>query len=396
MDTKNVIRAIQRLAALDSSGLRGRDFLLTWDKTEEQIRGVLAAAEILKDLRDAGLSPRIFDSGLAVSIFRDKSTRTRFSFLSAANLLGLAVQDLDETKSQIAHGETVRETANMLSFLTEVIGIRDDIFLGQGHTYMLQVAEAVREGHREGVLPALPTVINLQCDLDHPTQSLADLLHLARHFGGLDRLAGKKIAMSWAYSPSYGKPLSVPQGVIALMTRFGMNVVLAHPQGYNLLPEVERQAAAFASRSGGSFSKSSSMEEAFEGADVVYPKSWAPYQVMERRTLLLQKADSQGLDSLEKECLESNRRFSDWECSESLMARTRDALYMHCLPADISTVSCERGEVAASVFERFRLATYREAGYKPYLIAAMIALSKLEDPAGTLRKLLRTAVRRAP
>ena len=294
MDPKNILRAIDRLAALDFKGLRGQDFLLTWDKSEAQLRGVLAVAEILKDLREANLSPRIFDSGLAVSIFRDKSTRTRYSFQSAANLLGLAVQDLDETKSQIAHGETVRETANMLSFLTEVIGIRDDIFLGQGHAYMLQVAEAVREGHREGVLPVLPTVVNLQCDLDHPTQSLADLLHLARHFGGLEQLAGKKIAMSWAYSPSYGKPLSVPQGIIALMTRFGMRVVLAHPQGYDLLPDIQARAAEFAAASGGSFEVRSSMAEAFAEADVVYPKSWAPYQVMERRTVLLKKRGRQG------------------------------------------------------------------------------------------------------
>jgi knotted carbamoyltransferase YgeW len=396
METKTVLRAIDRLAALDFKGLRGRDFLLTWDKSEAELRAVLAAAEVLKDLREANLSPRIFDSGLAVSIFRDKSTRTRYSFQSAANLLGLAVQDLDETKSQIAHGETVRETANMLSFLTEVIGIRDDIFLGQGHAYMLQVAEAVREGHREGVLPVLPTVVNLQCDLDHPTQSLADLLHLARHFGGLEQLAGKKIAMSWAYSPSYGKPFSVPQGIIALMTRFGMRVVLAHPPGYNLLPEVRDRAAGFAAASGGGFEVRSSMAEAFEGADVVYPKSWAPYQVMQRRTELLKQEDAKGLEALEKEGLENNRRFADWECSESLMAGTRDALYMHCLPADISGVSCQRGEVEASVFERFRPATYREAGYKPYVIAAMIALSKLEDPVSTLHKLLRTAARRAP
>jgi knotted carbamoyltransferase YgeW len=395
METKNILRALDRLSALDFKGLRGRDFLLSWDKSEAELRAVLAVAEILKDLREANLSPRIFDSGLAVSIFRDKSTRTRYSFQSAANLLGLAVQDLDETRSQIAHGETVRETANMLSFLTEVIGIRDDIFLGQGHAYMLEVAEAVREGHREGVLPAAPTVVNLQCDLDHPTQSLADLLHLARHFGGLEQLAGKKIAMSWAYSPSYGKPLSVPQGIIALMTRFGMNVVLAHPPGYNLLPDIQTRAAEFAAAAGGGFQVSSSMAEAFQQADVVYPKSWAPYQVMERRTELLKKEDARGLEELEKECLENNRRFADWECTEGLMAGTRDALYLHCLPADISGVSCRQGEVAAAVFERFRLATYREAGYKPYVIAAMVALSKLEDPVGILHKLLRTASRRA-
>ena len=78
--------------------------------------------------------------------------------------------------------------------------------------------------------------------MDHPTQSLADLLHLKNYFGSLENLKGKKIAMTWAYSPSYGKPLSVPQGIIALMTRFGLDVILAYPTGYNLIPEIEKQA----------------------------------------------------------------------------------------------------------------------------------------------------------
>src|SRR5205823_2860619 len=135
----------------------------------------------------------------------------RFSFASAAAMLGLSLQELDEGKSQIAHGETVRETANMISFAAEAIGIRDDIFLGEGHKYMTEVAAAVEEGYKQGVLGQRPVVINLQCDLDHPTQAMADLMHLEQTFGSLDALRGKKIAMSWAYSPSYGKPLSVPQ-----------------------------------------------------------------------------------------------------------------------------------------------------------------------------------------
>jgi knotted carbamoyltransferase YgeW len=394
MKQERIEEGLARLKALEAPGLFGSDFLLTWDKGEQAIRAVLLTAELLQALREAGISCRLFDSGLAVSIFRDKSTRTRFSFLAAANLLGLAAQDLDETKSQIAHGETVRETANMLSFLTEIIGIRDDMYLGTGHAYMLEVSEAVREGHRQGVLPQLPALINLQCDLDHPTQSLADLMHLARHFGGLDKLRGKRLAMSWAYSPSYGKPLSVPQGVIALMTRFGLQVRLAHPEGYSLVPEIERLAAENARASGGSFNRAGSMAEAFDGADAVYPKSWAPYAVMQRRTELLRAGDARGLEALEKEALEQNRRHESWECDEALMARTRGALYLHCLPADISGVSCKQGEVAASVFERFRLATYREAGYKPYVIAAMMLLAKVEEPAEVLGELLRRGRKR--
>jgi knotted carbamoyltransferase YgeW len=387
---------IETLGGLSAASLYNGDFLLTWDKTEQEIKAVLEVAQILAAMRESNVSPRIFDSGLAVAIFRDKSTRTRFSFLSAANLLGLAAQDLDETKTQIAHGETVRETANMISFLTEVIGIRDDIFLGQGHTYMKEVSRAVREGHREGVLPQLPTLVNLQCDIDHPTQTLADLLHLVRRFGGLEKLKGRKLAMTWAYSPSYGKPLSVPQGVIGLMSRFGLDVALAYPEGYSLIPEVEALAQRYCRLAGGAFIKTHSLAEAFAGADIVYPKSWAPYEVMERRTALLQAGDTAGLEELEKECLQTNSRFVDWECDEKLMESTNDALYLHCLPADISGVSCQRGEVAAPVFERFRLDTYREAGFKPYIIAAMIFLSKVADPASKLLELLeRGTTRRA-
>src|SRR5262245_38740003 len=214
--------------------LLNRDFLRTWDHPVETLKEVLDVAAHLHRLYAQNKSCRIFDSGLAVSIFRDQSTRTRFSFAKAASLLGLTPQDLDEGKSQIAHGETVRETANMISFMAECIGIRDDIFLGEGHKYMVEVANAVNEGYKEGVLPQRPAVVNLQCDEDHPTQAMADLLHLIQTFGSIEALRGKKIAMSWAYSPSYGKPLSVPQGIITLMSRFGMNVVLAHPEGYEL------------------------------------------------------------------------------------------------------------------------------------------------------------------
>ncbi|HQB83361.1 MAG TPA: knotted carbamoyltransferase YgeW, partial [Candidatus Rifleibacterium sp.] len=323
--------------------LHGKDFLLTWEKSTDELKQILAIADLLKMMREKNISAKVFDSGLAVSLFRDNSTRTRFSFASACNLLGLAVQDLDEGKSQIAHGETVRETANMISFLSEVIGIRDDMYLGAGNTYMREVGDALDDGVKQGVLPQRPAVVNLQCDVDHPTQAMADLGWLKEHFGGLDKLKGKKIAMTWAYSPSYGKPLSVPQGIIGLMTRFGMEVSLAHPEGYNLIPDVMEVAKKNAAESGGKFSVSNSMEEAFKGADIVCPKSWAPYAVMGKRTELLRKNDHDGLKALEKECLANNAKFKNWECTEDMMKLTKNgkALYMHCLPADITDVSCK-------------------------------------------------------
>ena len=395
MDTEGVDGVIAALEKTDHDGLFGTDFLLTWEKSEDELRAVLAVARALKQLRSGNTSSRMFESGLAVSIFRDNSTRTRFSFASAANLLGLAVQDLDETKSQIAHGETVRETAVMISFLAEAIGIRDDIYLGAGHEYMVEVGTP-SSAHKAGLLEGRPTIVNLQCDRDHPTQAMSDLQHLVHEYGGLDRLAGKKIAMTWAYSPSYGKPLSVPQGIISLMTRFGMKVSLAYPQGYNLIPEIEEQAGRFAKVSGGSFSVSNSMEQAFADADIVYPKSWAPFHVMRRRTELLRAGDTAGLAELERSCLAENARFIHWEATEEKMRLTRNARYMHCLPADISGVSCERGEVAARVFDAHRTMTYREAGYKPYIIAAMILLAKARNPAELLKGFASDGAARVP
>ena len=370
--------------------LFGKDFLLTWEKSENDLKAILGIAEILKEMRDQNISPRVFDSGLAISNFRDNSTRTRFSFASASNLLGLAVQDLDEEKSQIAHGETVRETANMISFMSDFIGIRDDIFLGEGNKYMREVGSALDEGFSNGVLPLRPGIINLQCDMDHPTQSMADLMHLKNIFGSLDNLKGKKIVMSWAYSPSYGKPLSVPQGIIALMSRFGMNIELAYPVGYDLIPEIVDIARKNSRETGGSLNISHSMADAMKNADIVYPKSWAPFGIMQQRTKLLMAGDKNGLKELEQICLSNNAMFLDWEYDEAKMKLTKNAnaLYMHCLPADISGVSCKQGEVSAAAFEKYRIKTYQEAGFKPYIIAAMMFANRFENPAEVLKNIL--------
>ena len=386
MELKDRIALLKQL----KPALFKKDFLLTWEKSDDDLKAVLEIASILKEMRDKNISPKLFDSGLAVSIFRDNSTRTRFSYASAANLLGLEVQDLDEKKSQIAHGETVRETANMISFLSDFIGIRDDMFLGEGHKYMVEVGEALDDGFAKGVLPVRPGIVNLQCDQDHPTQAMADLLHLEHHYGSLEALRGKKIVMSWAYSPSYGKPLSVPQGIIALMTRMGMDVELAHPEGYDLIPEIMDIARNNAVASGGSFKVSHSMKEAVRDADIVYPKSWAPYSVMQQRTELLKVGDAKGLDELEKQCLSQNANFKEWEYNDKMMQLTKgqDALYMHCLPADITDVSCAAGEVSEDVFEKYRIPTYVEAGFKPYVIAAMMFSNRFKNPAEVLEALM--------
>jgi knotted carbamoyltransferase YgeW len=377
---------LSKLSKLDFK-LFNKDFLLNSDKTDDELMAAELIAEIFNELHRQGKSFKVFDSGLGISIFRDNSTRTRFSFASAVNALGLGLSDLDEVKSQIAHGETVRESANMISFLAQTIGIRDDMYLGEGNKYMREVSEAVEEGYQKGVLHNRPSVVNLQCDIDHPTQTLADLLKLKDYFGSFENLKGKKLAMTWAYSPSYGKPLSVPQGIISLMTRFGMDVTLAYPEGYDLIPEVVEQAKGYNSN----FKIVNSMEEAFKDADVVYPKSWAPYFVMQRRTDLLKKSDKDGLKELEKECLSNNAKHKDWECDEKKMKITKkgEALYMHCLPADITDVSCKEGEVSKDVFEKYRIHTYQEASFKPFVIAAMIYLTRMENPIKKLEGIIK-------
>ena len=243
--------------------------------------------------------------------------------------------------------------------------------------------------------------------LAEPYQGETEVLHyleVLRDKVGFDELKkkvvnplkGKKIAMTWAYSPSYGKPLSVPQGIIGLMTRFGMDVVLAHPEGYDVMPEVEEIAKKNAEKNGGSFTKTNDMAEAFKDADIVYPKSWAPFAAMEKRTDLYAEGDFDGIDKLEKELLAQNAQHKDWACTEELMKTTKDgkALYLHCLPADITGVSCETGEVDASVFDRYRIPLYKEASFKPYIIAAMIFLSKFENPQEILKKLEERAGKR--
>ena len=381
---------LDELAKLDFSKMHNEDFLLTWEKSTDELRALYAVADALRNLRERNISTRLFESGLAVSLFRDNSTRTRFSYASGSNLLGLQLMDLDEGKSQIAHGETVRETATMISFMADVIGIRDDKFIGKGDAYMREVSASVKQAFEDGVLDHRPTLVSLQSDMDHPTQSTADILYLINEFGGLENLRGKKVAVTWAYSPSYGKPLSCPQSLITLLPRFGMDVTLAHPEGYDLMPELVDVAGKFAAESGATFKRTYNRAEAFEGADIVIPKSWAPYAAMEKRTNLYAAGDDAGIDALEKELLAENATHKDWCCTADLMAKTAhgmDTIYMHPLPADINGVSCEHGEVANEVFDYHRDGLYKEASYKPYAIAAMIFLQKAKDPIATLKAL---------
>ena len=241
------VELARHLSTLNINNMYKTDFYWTWDKTDDEIDAIFTVADALRDLRERNKSTRVFDSGLGISIFRDNSTRTRFSFASACNLLGLEVQDLDEKKSQIAHGETVRETATMISFMADVIGIRDDMFIGEGHKYQKTFIDALEEGYRDGILEQRPTLVNLQCDVDHPTQCMADMLHIIHYFGGVENLKGKKVVsiLSGGNMDVITMSSVVQQGLILRDRIFTVSVLLPDKPG-----ELSKVAAVVAKEHG--------------------------------------------------------------------------------------------------------------------------------------------------
>ena len=184
--------------------------------------------------------------------------------------------------------------------------------------------------------------------------------------------------MSWAYSPSYAKPMSVPQGVVSLLTRFGAHVTLAHPAGYELLAETMAVAGDDAAASGGSFRITNDMDEAFADAHAVYPKSWGPQALMLERVTANREGDKAAMHDIEQRALALNAEHRSWICDERRMTLTADAAYLHCLPADIGA------EVSAAVMDRFRVAVAREANKKVYVIMALLATAKIPDLGAVL------------
>jgi knotted carbamoyltransferase YgeW len=370
---------IDALSGHDLTDLIGQSMLTTQEWSVERLDAVRAVARAFADLDRRGIRTPLCPDELAWALFFDQSTRTKSAWAGAAARLGMQPVIVDGSSTQVSHGETAEETGAMLGMNAHAMGIRHDLILGEGNTFMRAVTRGISdyldaiEDHR-----AVPTV-NLQCDVDHPTQTMADLLWLEDNVGGRDGLAGRRITISWAYSPSYAKPLSVPQGLITLLTRFGADVTLAHPPGYDLVDDTMRQAAGNAA-DGGSFRVVDDMDEAFAGADVVYPKSWGAYDLMLERVDANTARDAAAMAAVEQRALERNARHTDWICDERRMGLTAggDALYLHCLPADIGA------EVSHGVMERHRVNVAREANWKLYVVMALLATAKTTDLATAL------------
>lgn len=341
--------------------LQGKDYIETRDWTVEEIDHLLALSKRLKaDFRAGRHTPWLLHQTIYL-LFFDKSTRTRNAFESGATQLGAHAHFLDSSATQISHGETARDTGIILGSMGHGIAIRHDLIPGAGNSYMRAVADATD----------VP-VINMQCDIDHPTQTLADLMTIQELFGG--NLRGRKIAVSWAYAPSYAKPLSVPQGLITLMTRYGMDVTLAAPPEYKLMEDTMETARQNARAAGTRFEVVDDMDAAFEDADIVYPKSWGAFDLMSER-LSLRTQDE--LARNEQECLKLNAKYKDWICDDRRMKlASKEAVYMHCLPAD-------RGnEVTDSIIDGPQSVVFQEAENRLHTAKAIMASVMRERPFG--------------
>ena len=319
--------------------IKGRDFITTEDFSIQEIEYLLDTSMELKSAFKRGIPHKTLCDKTLFLLFFDKSTRTRNAFEAAMTQLGGHAHYIDVTSSQIAHGESPKDTGIILSSYGHGIAIRHDLVPGEGNHYMREVAKW-----------SDAPLINLQCDVDHPTQTLADLMTLREIYG--HDLRGLKIAVSWAFAPSYLKPLSVPQGLITLMTRFGLDVTLAHPEEYRLMPDTVDQANHHAQESGGKFEIVSSMEQAFHDADVVYPKSWGILDCFDTPDKAVQIA----------------QKYQDWICDEQMMSLAKPvAKYMHCLPAD-------RGnEVTDAVIDGPNSVVYQEAENRLHTAKALLA-----------------------
>ena len=326
---------------MDRKTLRGRDYIETLDWTTEEIDESIGLAGELKEKFKRGDPHRLLPDKTLFMLFFDKSTRTRNAFEAGMTQLGGHAHFLDADKTQVAHGESPKDMGIILSRYGHGLAIRHDLVPYEGNAFMREVA-------RWAEVP----VINLQCDVDHPTQTLADLMTIREKRG--DELRGLRVAVSWAYAPSYAKPLSVPQGLISLLPRFGMDVVLAHPPGFELISEVRARAEEAAAAGGGSISETDDMDAAFEGADVVYPKSWGRLDLFTDESAALADA----------------KRYTHWICDSRRMSLANDdALYMHCLPAD-------RGfEVTDEVIDGPNSVVYDEAENRMHTGKALMALT---------------------
>lgn len=319
--------------------LAGRDMITPDEWTDDEVNTIFEVAFDLKRKRALGEPHALLRDKVLAMMFFFSSTRTRVSFEAGMAQLGGHAQFIESRTTQIAHGDTAKEIGEIVGRYCDGIAIRQ-VDWGVGNQYIRDVAKHSR----------VP-VLNMQCDWYHPFQALADMMTIFERFGRDVR--GKTLNMSWAYASSYQKPLSVPQSMITLATRFGMNVRLTRPPEFKLMPEIEELARENARKSGSSFEVLDDFDAGFKGADVVYPKSWGA---------TLTTTDMQESANIAK-------KYVDWIADERRMALTNDGIYLHCLPADRNI------EVTDAVIDGPQSRVYDEAENRLHVQKAVMALT---------------------
>jgi N-acetylornithine carbamoyltransferase len=320
--------------------LKGKDYVTTVEWEVEELNELLIRASDLKVRFKKGIPHRLCDDKTIFLLFFDKSTRTRNSFEAGITQLGGHAHFLTSDAMQISHGESAKDTGIIFSSYGHAIAIRHDLVPGEGNRYIREVA-------RFAEIP----VINLQCDIDHPCQTIADLMTIREIFG--ENTRGLKLCVSWAYNSSYAKPLSVPQGLLSLMPRFGIDIILAHPPEYPLMDEIVENTRSSAEENSTVFEIVDDMDSAFENADLVYPKSWGCLELFDQPEKSLKLAE----------------QYKNWICDQRRMSlASPEARYMHCLPAD-------RGEeVTDDVIDSPQSVVYQEAENRLHTAKALMSL----------------------
>ena len=320
--------------------LHGRDLIGDLDFSKEEVETVMDVAFDLKRKRALNEPHAYLRDKVLAMLFFFSSTRTRGSFEAGIAQLGGHGAFIDSNTTQISHGDTPKEIGEIFGRYFDGIAIRHCDWR-EGNQYLNDVAKASR----------VP-VLNMQCDIYHPFQCLADLMTIWEKKGR--DLRRKKIVVSWAYAASYLKPISVPQSLILQMPRFGLDVTLAYPPGFELMPDIVGQAQEQAKKYGTGFEITNSMEEGFKDADIVYAKSWGP---------LLTTADKAEGKQLQDS-------FKSWITDERKMGLAKpDAIYMHPLPADRNI------EVTDAVIDGPNSVVYDEAENRLHAQKAVMALT---------------------
>ena len=320
--------------------LKRRDLIGDLDFSKEEVETVLDVAFDLKRKRALGEPHAYLRDKVLAMLFFFSSTRTRGSFEAGMAQLGGHAAFIESRTTQISHGDTEKEMGEIFGRYFDGIAIRH-VDWGIGNRYLNLVAEASR----------VP-VLNMQCEIYHPHQCLADLMTIMEKKGR--DLRGKKMVVSWAYASSYLKPISVPQSLILQMPRFGLDVVLAHPPEFKLMPEIMDQAREQARKFGTSFEVTDRMEEGFKNADIVYAKSWGP---------LLTTTDPEEGKRIQD-------KYKDWITDERKIALAKeDSIYMHPLPADRNI------EVTDQVIDGPHSVVYDEAENRLHAQKAVMALT---------------------